>query len=243
MEDGVKVRAALSEEAVRKLHYASTATITSQLLSRGFRNTFLPGLAPRRPDLRMVGTAFTLRYVPAREDVGMYAGLPTNETVQWLAVEQVTPGDVLVIDARGDTDAASYGHILATRLQRRGVAGLVTDGALRDSPRFAELDFPAYARQAHATTSGVIHHSVETNVPIGCAGVLVLPGDVLVGDAEGVVVVPAQVAESVAHDSYAQERLEDYILEKVEAGSELDGVYPPHTTLLAEYEQSGAKDV
>lgn len=224
--------ARLTAEAVEKLTYASSATITTQLLRRGFRNTFLAGLRPLRGDLRMVGHAFTLRYVPAREDVGMDAGLPIEQTVQWRSVEQVGAGEVLVIDARGDTRAASFGHILATRLHVRGVAGLVTDGALRDTPGFARLGMPVYARQPHATTSGVIHHSVETNVPIGCAGVLVLPGDVLVGDGEGVVVVPAQVAESVAHDAYDQERQEDDILSRVEAGSPLDGVYPPPVARL-----------
>jgi regulator of RNase E activity RraA len=227
--------ARLSPAAIEQLRYASTASITTQLLKRGFRTTFLRGLVPLCPDERMVGHAFTLRYVPAREDVGMYAGLETDDTVQWQAVEQITPGDVLVIDARGDTRAASYGHILATRLHRRGVAGLVTDGALRDSPRFPELGLPAYSQAAHATTSGVIHHSVDTNVPIGCAGVLVLPGDVMVGDAEGVVVIPAAHAESVAHDAYEQELLEDYILEKVENGTPLAGVYPPYQALRDEY--------
>jgi regulator of RNase E activity RraA len=167
----------------------------------------------------------------------MLAGLAIEDSVQWQAVEDVQRDEVLVIDARGDTDAASYGHILATRLQRRGVAGLVTDGCLRDSPRFATLNMPAYCRQPHATTSGVSHHSVDTNVPIGCAGVLVLPGDVVVGDAEGVVVIPAQIAEEVAHDSWDQERFEDYILEKVEAGSDLDGVYPPGAQIRAEYDE------
>ena len=235
---GNTVEHTLSEEAIRKLRYASTATITTELYERGFRNTFLAGLRPMRPDLRMVGYAFTIRYVPAREDVGMYAGLPSDETVQWYTVEEVGAGNVLVIDARGETGAASYGHIVATRLHRLGVAGLVTDGCLRDSPRFAGLDLPTYARQAHAATSFIVHHPVETNVPIGCAGVLVLPGDVVVGDAEGVVIIPAQVAEEVAHDAYSLERFEDYILEKVEAGSSLHGVYPPGERLLAEYERS-----
>ena len=238
----MKTAPRLSHEAIEKLKYASTASITTQLLHRGFRNTFMGGLQPLVPGIRMVGHAFTLRYVPAREDVGMYAGLPTEETVQWLAVEEIGAGDVLVIDARGDTRAASYGQILATRLHRRGVAGLVTDGALRDSPRFGEIGMPAYARAAHATTSGVIHHSVDTNVPIGCGGVLVLPGDVIVGDAEGVMVVPAGVAESVANDAYEQERLEDYILEKVENGDALAGLYPPHDALREEYARHAAAD-
>lgn len=225
----------LSQEAFDKLRQTSTATLTSQLLKRGFRNTFIPGLQVLRPDLRMVGYAFTLRYVPAREDSGFEVNYDNETNVQRLAVEAVGENDVLVIDARGDIRAASFGHILATRIMNRGAAGLVSDGGLRDTPAFRKLNLPSYVKAPHATTSSVIHHPVDMNVPVGCGGVLVMPDDVVVGDAEGVVVIPAQVAESVAHDAFDQERLEEFVLERVRAGASIKGVYPPDVRTMAEY--------
>lgn len=224
----------LTAEAFAKLRKVSTATLTSQLQKRGFRNTFLAGLTALRPDLRLVGYAFTLRYVPAREDLAdtLY---DNTKNIQRIAVESVEKDDVLVIDARGDVRAATLGNILATRLKARGAAGLVTDGALRDTPGYRELDFPSYVKAAHAATSFLIHHPVDINVPIGCAGVLIMPGDVMVGDGEGVVAVPAAVAEEVAHDAYEQERLEEFIQAKVATGASILGVYPPDETTKAEY--------
>lgn len=227
---------ALTPQAADQLRSVSTATLTSQLLKRGFRNTFIGGLVPLRPDLRMVGRAFTLRYAPAREDVGFYVEYDNTTNVQRLAVEAIGPGDVLVIDARNDVRAASFGHIIATRMLRRGAAGLVTDGGLRDTPRFRSLDLPAYARIAHATTSSIAHYPVDMNVPVGCGGVLVMPGDILVGDAEGVVVIPTAVADDVARDAAEQEQTEDYILERVRSGDSIRGVYPLDPGHRAEYE-------
>jgi regulator of RNase E activity RraA len=229
-------RPSLPTPALDRLRGVTTATLTSQLLLRGFRNTFIPQIVPLRPDLRMIGYAFTLRYVPAREDVGMEVDYDNTTNVQRLAVESVGPGDVLVVDARGDIRAASFGHILATRIRERGAAGFVTDGGLRDTPRFATLELPVYARVPHATTSSVIHHPVDMNVPIGCGGVLVMPGDVVVGDAEGVVVIPARLAEEVAHAAYEQELLEEFLLEKVGRGASISGVYPPDERTRAEFE-------
>jgi regulator of RNase E activity RraA len=229
-------RATLSAEAFETLHSVSTATITSQLLARDFRNTFLSGVRPVRPDLRMVGYAFTLRYAPAREDVGLASSYDNETNVQRLAVEAIGPGDVLVIDARGDTKAASFGHILATRIQVRGAAGLVTDGALRDSPGFKKLDLPTYFREAHATTSSVAHFPVDINVPIGCGDVLIRPGDVVVGDAEGVVVIPAHLAEAVAHGAREQERAEEFALERVRLGASISGLYPLADEMRPEFE-------
>jgi 5-oxopent-3-ene-1,2,5-tricarboxylate decarboxylase/2-hydroxyhepta-2,4-diene-1,7-dioate isomerase len=225
----------LTPAALEKLRSVSTATLTSQLQKRGFRNTFLAGLTPLRPDLRLVGYAFTLRYVPAREDLAdeLY---DNTKNIQRIAVESVGPEDVLVIDARGEVGAATLGNILAMRLKARGAAGLVTDGALRDTPGYRKLDFPSYVKAAHAATSFLIHHPVEINVPIGCAGVLVMPGDVMVGDGEGVVAMPAAVAEEVAHAAYEQERLEEFIQQKVAAGASILGVYPPNEQTRAEYE-------
>lgn len=224
----------LTPEAWQKLHEVSTATLTTQLLKRGFRNTFL-SLTSLRPAQRMVGYAFTLRYVPMREDLidHMY---DNDFNVQRLAVEAIGQNEVLVIDANEDVRAASFGHILATRINARGAAGLVTDGALRDTPGFKELELPSYCKAAHATTSFVIHHPLEMNVPIGCAGVLIMPGDVLVGDAEGVVAIPAHVAEEVAHDTFEQDLRETFFTQKVKEGRSIRGTYPPNEETLAEYE-------
>ncbi|HEX4518724.1 MAG TPA: hypothetical protein VH063_03985 [Gaiellaceae bacterium] len=229
-------RHVLTDDARRKLTQVSTATITTQLLRLGFRRTFMAGIVPLSPDQRMVGYAFTLRYVPAREDVAVDAHYDNDRNVQRLAVEAVGPEDVLVIDARSDVSAASFGHIIATRIRERGAAGLVTDGALRDTAGIARLKLPTYYRAAHATTSAVAHHPVDMNVPIGCAGVLVMPGDVLVGDADGVAVIPNAHAEAIAHASLAQEELEAFLTEKVAAGAGIRGVYPPSDDVLREYE-------
>jgi regulator of RNase E activity RraA len=220
----------------RRLLHASTATLTTQLIKRGFANCFIPGQIALHAHLRMVGTAFTLRYVPTRADMDMSVEYDNDTNVQRLAVESISPGQVLVIDAREDVRAASFGHIIATRIMRRGAAGLVTDGALRDAHRIRELQLPTYCRAVHATTSSLIHHPVEMNVPIGCGGVLVVPDDVVVGDAEGVVVMPAAVADEVAAAAYEQERLEDFIWTKVNAGESIRGVYPPDSKTRAEFE-------
>jgi len=225
----------LSPESWRKLHAVTTASLTSELLKLGFRNTFMAGVRPLRPDTKLVGYAFTLRYIPAREDLDFQVEYDNWTNPQRVAVETIGPGQVLVIDARGQTGAASLGHILCTRLMVRGAAGLVTDGALRDSPAIAELDFPAYAGGAHGTTSSVLHHPVDFGLPIGCGGVMVQPGDVLVGDGEGVVVIPADVAEDVAARCYERDRLEAWLQQRVAGGASIRGTYPPDEQTLAEY--------
>jgi len=225
----------LPNETKQKLHEVSTATLTAQLLARGFRNTFMPSVVPLRPDLRMVGTAFTLRYAPSREDVSINVKIDNDTNVQRLAVESIDSGQVLVIDARGDLSAGAFGDILATRIKVRGAAGLLTDGALRDTPAFKEIELPVYARAAHAAVSAVAHFPVDMNVPIGCGGVLVMPGDIVVGDAEGVVVIPANLVDEVAHDAYEQEQLEGFIQQRVQEGSSIRGVYPAGSETLAEF--------
>jgi regulator of RNase E activity RraA len=224
----------LSDAAKQQLNAVSTATLTSQLLKRGFRNTFVSGCVPLCPHLRLLGYAFTLRYAPAREDLDVDFDNDTN--VQRLAVEAIGQDEVLVIDARGELRAASFGHILMTRVKMRGAAGLVTDGALRDTPAIARLELPSYCRGAHATTSAVIHHPADMNVPIGCGGVLVMPGDVVVGDAEGVVIIPRAHAEDVASAAYAQERLEEFVTGKVAGGAGIRGLYPPSDDVLEEFD-------
>lgn len=218
------------------LRAVSTATITTQLMARGLRNTFLPGLVPLNPaQTRLVGEAFTLRCIPSREDLDQLSVYQDYDHPQRKAIESVPPGAVLVVDARRQTRAASLGHILATRLLRRGAAGVVTDGAVRDSAGFAELALPAFAAGASATTNLAQHHAVDLNVPIGCAEVPVYPGDIMVGDRDGVVCVPRHLAAEVAAAAVEQERLEEFVLARIESGAPLRGTYPPDEVTLAQY--------
>lgn len=230
---------ALPAEIVAAFSYASTATISTQLFARGLRNVFLCGLRPMN-DRRMVGVAFTLRYIPAREDLDVLGVFKDPEHPQRKAIETVGPGEVLVMDCRGHAEAASLGGILATRLARRGAAGLVTDGGVRDSPEFADLPFATYAAGPCATTNLAKHHAVDTQVPIGCAEVPVYPGDVMVGDAEGVVCVPRELAAEVARDAARQEHLEEFVQQQVSGGAALPGTYPPDDATRAKYERWAA---
>jgi regulator of RNase E activity RraA len=226
--------AAVPEEALATLRQVSTATLTTQLQRRGIRQPFLTGLRPTRPDLRMVGFAHTLRYVPVREDVVETDMRELNAQRQ--AVESISPGEVLVIEARGEEGAGTIGDILALRALRRGAAGIVTDGGLRDSPAVAGLEIPTYYRAPHASVLGVLHYPLETNVPVSCAGVLVLPGDLLVGDAEGVVVVPARLAEEVGAAALEQESREQFAFERVDSGESTRGLFPLAEERVPEYE-------
>src|SRR5690349_9057182 len=183
-----------SEEARQKLLSVSTATLTTVLFKRGLRNTFIGGIAPLNPAAcRMVGPAYTLRYIPAREDLDHLGVFEDRGHPQRVAIEQCPPGAVMVIDSRGDSLAASAGGILITRLMVRGAAGIVTDGGLRDTPEIARIDFPSFCRAASAPTNLIRHHAVGINEPIGCGGVAVYPGDVAVGDGDGVVIIPAHL--------------------------------------------------
>lgn len=235
--------APLSTMVIEQLRGVSTATLTSQLATRGLRRTFMTGVRPLRPQDRMVGVAFTLRYVPAREDLDSVVGFNNETNVQRLAIERVGPGEVLVIDARGDVSAATLGNILAARLRARGEAGIVTDGAFRDAAGIAAEPIPSYYRGAHAQRSTVAHHAADMQTVIGCGGVMVAPGDVLVGDEDGVVVIPRHLAAEVARAAAEQEDLETFILERVRAGAGIRGVYPPDDQTREEYERwRGARE-
>ena len=168
----------------------STATLTTALFKRGLRNVFIEGARPLNPASRMAGPAFTLRYIPSREDIDTIEVFKDPRHPQRHAVETIPPGAVMVIDSRGDARAASAGGILVRRMMVRGAAGIVTDGGLRDSPEIAAIGFPAFCRAPSAPTNLVHHHAIDIDVPIGCGGVPVYPGDWVVGDGEGVVVVP-----------------------------------------------------
>lgn len=221
-------------ELVQQFLLPSTATLTSVLRKYGLGNTYMHQVSPLRPGMRMAGPAFTLRYIPAREDLN--AGEVDNlKDAQRVAIEQLGPGQVFVIDARGDTRAGTMGAILATRLQQRGAGGIVTDGAYRDSPVIADLGLPAYAAAMNAHANKTVHYPSEFQVPIACGGVAVFPGDWLVGDSEGVVVVPAHLAATVAREALEQEEKEDFIVAKIRSGASIVGAYPPDTQTLAEF--------
>src|SRR3954465_6395790 len=181
----------LSPQTRDKLKTVSTATICTALFKRGFRNQFIQDVHPLNPNgAPMVGEAFTLRYIPAREDLNPITVFEDRAHPQRRAVEECPPGAVLVMDSRKDARAAAAGSILITRLMVRGVAGVVTDGGFRDSPGIAKLAIPAYHKRPSAPTNLTLHQALDIGVPIGCGDVAVFPGDTIVGDAEGVVVVP-----------------------------------------------------
>jgi regulator of RNase E activity RraA len=231
------VATSLDEQTRKKLREVSTATITTVLFKRGLRNVFMGGLKPLSlRALPMVGEAYTLRYIPAREDIDVIDVLGRADHPQRRAIEDTPPGQVLVMDARGDLRGATGGGILMTRLMVRGVAGMVTDGGVRDSAEIAELPMPVFCRQPVAPLNLVAHHAVEANVPIGCAGVAVYPGDMIVGDADGVVCIPRHLTEEVAAEGWEQERRERFIALKIRSGAPLVGTYPPAEQAAAEYQ-------
>ncbi len=217
------------------LERVSTATLATQLFKRGFRTRFLTGVLPLRPDKKLVGVARTLRYVPMREDLDHMGVFVNPEMPQRKAVELVGPGEVLVIDARGDRTAGTIGNILATRILQRGAAGIVSDGPFRDMEGIRQLDFPTYCAGPHANTNLCAHHPVDVDVTVGCGGVLVEVGDVLVGDSDGVIVLPRAIAAEVARDAAEQEVAERFVLEKIQAGSSIVGVYPMNEATAEEY--------
>lgn len=219
---------ALKPTTRAQLMGASTATLCTALFKRGLRHQFIQDVRPLRADLpNMVGEAYTLRYMPAREDLNTIEVFKNREHPQRKAVEECPPGAVFVIDSRKDARAASAGNILVTRLLKRGVAGIVTDGGFRDSPEMAKLPFPVYHQRPAAPTNLTVHQAIDINVPIGCGDAPVFPGDVIVGDAEGVVVIPAHLADEVAAEAVEMTAFEDFVQERVLAGQSILGLYPP----------------
>lgn len=223
-------------DTLARLRQVSTATLTTQLFKRGLRNVFVQGAAPVGPvAARMAGVATTLRYIPAREDlvhVGVFAD-PSHP--QRRAIETIPAGHVLVQDCRGDTRAACGGGILMTRLAVRGAAGMVSDGCVRDWTEIAAMSLPVFCAGRSAPLNLAVHHAVEIDVPIGCGGVAVYPGDVVVGDADGVVIVPRHLAAEIAADGLEQERLESFVQDRIAAGAALPGTYPPDEATRAAY--------
>jgi regulator of RNase E activity RraA len=227
----------LSDKTRNLLTHVSTATLTTQLFRRGFRNVFMQGVASlgTLENGNLVGPAFTLRNIPAREDIDVLDIFLDPENPQRKGVETVPPGYVLVQDCRGDKTAASFGSILATRLKMRGVAGMVSDGPVRDSGVIATCGMPVFCAGASAPTNLIKHHSVDMNLPIGCGGVAVFPNDVIIGDIDGVVVIPHHLAEEIAVDAAEQEGLEEFIFKRIEEGAPLTGTYPPNEATKEAY--------
>jgi regulator of RNase E activity RraA len=217
----------LSDDTRARYKRISTASIATQLYKRGLRNQFIQGVQPvAAKSENMVGQAFTLRYIPAREDRNPIEVFRNADHPQRVAVETCPAGQVLVMDARGDSSAATAGSILVTRMAVRGCAGLVTDGGLRDFEGIGALDMPAYAARPSAPTNLTRHEALDINVPIACGEVAVFPGDVLVGDRDGVMVIPAHLSEEIAEVCAGMEDFEAFVLEEVENGAPIIGLYP-----------------
>jgi regulator of RNase E activity RraA len=210
-----------------RLKTVSTATICTALYKRGFRNQMIQDVRPLDPSKpTLVGEAFTLRYMPAREDLNPISVFLDRSHPQRRAVEECPAGAVFVIDSRKDARAASAGSILITRLQIRGVAGIVTDGGFRDAAEIAKLDIPSFHCRPSAPTNLTRHQAIDINVPIGCGDAPVFPADVIVGDADGCVVIPAHLTEEIADEAVEMTAYEDYVTEKVFEGRSIFGLYP-----------------
>lgn len=219
---------AMNPETKKKLMQVSTPTLCTALFKRGLRNQYIQDVHRLNPSLpNMVGEAFTLRYIPAREDLNQLSVFQDRTHPQRVAVEQCPEGAVLMIDSRKNPRAASAGSILISRLMKRGVAGVVTDGGFRDSPEIANLPFPTYHNRPSPPTNLTLHQAMDLNLPIGCGDVAVFPGDVIVGDGEGVVVIPKEIADEVAAEAFEMTAFEDFVTEKVLEGRSIVGLYPP----------------
>lgn len=217
----------LSGETRAKLMKVSTASVATALFKRGLRNQFIQGVQRVSPKpANMVGQAFTLRYIPAREDRNPITVFRDPQHPQRQAMEQCPPGHVLVMDARKDCRAATAGSILITRLAVRGAAGVVSDGGFRDCEGVGELDMPAYCAKPSAPTNLTLHEALDINIPIACGDVAVFPGDVLIGDGDGVMVIPADLADEIAEECLGMEAYEDFVMEQVLAGETIIGLYP-----------------
>ena len=210
-----------------KLMEVSTATIATALFKVGLKNQFIQDVRPVSPKPgNMVGQAYTLRYIPAREDLNSLSVFQDPTHPQRVGVEEIPPGYVMIIDSRKDPRAASAGSILVTRMMKRGVAGVVTDGGFRDAPEIGQMNIPTYHNRPSAPTNLTIHQAIELNGPIGCGDVAVFPGDVIVGDQEGVIVIPLHLVDDIAHEATEMTAFEDFVTEQVKAGAAVIGLYP-----------------
>ncbi|MGI9235394.1 MAG: ribonuclease activity regulator RraA [Woeseiaceae bacterium] len=219
------------------LQNTSTASIATLLFKRGLRNQFVQNVGRlNSARKRMVGPVYTLRYIPAREDLNPVEVFRDPDHPQRRAVEEIPEGHVLVMDCRLDASAASAGSILVTRLQIRGCAGVVTDGGLRDADEIAKLDMPSFCARPSAPTNLTKHQALDLNVPIGCGGVAVFPGDIAVGDGDGVIIIPSEMADEIAAEAKGMETYEKWVVDQVKAGTSIIGLYPMNDETRARYE-------
>lgn len=224
----------LSDELVKKINSVGTATLSSQLRKRGLDTVSIDGLTSTQPSKRMVGRARTLRLIPGREDLFTSHGGGFNAQKQ--AFNSLNDGEVLIIEARGERGTGTVGDILALRAQVRGAAGIVTDGGIRDLDAVTELGIPTYHSGAHPAVLGRRHVPWDMDLTIACGGTAIQPGDVIVGDADGVLVIPPAMIEELVDDAIEQERQETFIAEQVGAGESVDGLYPMNAEWKARYE-------
>jgi len=223
----------LSPELKRKLTSVGTATLSAQLRQRGLNNVSIDGLKSTRPELRIAGTARTLRYVPNREDLFKTHGGGYN--AQKRIINTLNDGDVLVMEARGEAGTGTVGDILALRAQINGAAAIVTDGGVRDVAAVAALDMPTFFTGAHPAVLGRKHIPWDTDLTISCGGATVQPGDIIVGDADGLLVIPPSLAEEVADAAIVQEHEETFIAEMVTEGHGVEGLYPMNVAWKAKF--------
>jgi regulator of RNase E activity RraA len=215
----------LRQSTREALSRVATSTLTGALFKRGLRNMFLQDVFPLRLDQpRMVGLAYTMRFIPFREDMNPPKG--PRRSIQPQAMEECPPGHVLVVDSRGDARAASAGDLYIGRLAARGCSGIVTDGGLRDSDGIIKTGLPAYQRRPTSPPSPIVHYPIDLNLPIACGGVAVYPGDVIVGDRDGVVVIPAAMADEIAEEAVTTTLYDTFAEEEVARGRSLAGLFP-----------------
>ena len=227
----------MTPESKSILQNTSTASIATLLFKRGLRNQFVQNVSRLNPPReRMVGPVYTLRYIPAREDLNPIEVFRDPGHPQRRAVEEIPAGHVLVMDCRLDATAASAGSILATRLQMRGCAGVVTDGGLRDSEEIAQLEMPSFCANPSAPTNLTRHQALDLNVPIGCGGVAVFPGDIAVGDGDGVIIIPSELADEIAAEAQDMERYESWVMDQLRTGASIIGLYPMNDATRKRFE-------
>lgn len=207
----------VSLDLLNKFKHASSATISSTLAKKGYRFIYMAGIRPLKPGAKLVGRAITLRYLPSRED-HVVSPDSRQSYAQQIALEKMGEGDVLVVDARGNLDAGIFGDLYVARIGFRKSAGVVTDGCFRDAPYLRTVDFPCFASSVHGHAHATQHWAVDVNLPVSCGNVLVNPGDVIVGDDDGVVVVPKEIAEEVCEISVTQESKEEFLRDLLEQG-------------------------
>jgi len=234
----------LSSTIRKQFEQVSTATIATCLFKKGLKNQFVQNVYPlKKRHNNMVGQAFTLRYIPAREDLNPISVFKDKQHPQRVAVETCPEGAVLMIDSRKDARAASAGSILATRLMKRGVSGIVTDGGFRDSEEIANLDFHSYHQRPSAPTNLTLHQAIAINDPIACGDVAVFPGDVIVGDQDGIMVIPFHLAEEVAKECIDMTQYEEFVFQKVNSGESILGLYPAtEPNIIKEFEAWKSKN-